>query len=195
MHPDSRRYLVVRHPGTGKLMWAPRLPFGYVESPRLFCSLMEAIADVLRIEEASIRVVDRSETHVHLLEYRSGGGQLIHFFVFVDDWLVVGDTEELTVEGCSLFERALLRLGISWAPNKHRGPSRVMEFLGLLLSRTWTEFLSSPSLGGGGTPCWASSVGGRSGQQGRGASAVLRDLCRASLPPCSASSFSAPRRW
>jgi hypothetical protein len=69
-------------------MWAPRLPFGYVESPRLFCSLMEAIADVLRIEEASIRVVDRSETHVHL-EYRSGGGQLIHFFVFVDDWLVV----------------------------------------------------------------------------------------------------------
>ena len=37
VHPDSRRYLVVRHPGTGKLMWAPRLPFGYVESPRLFC--------------------------------------------------------------------------------------------------------------------------------------------------------------
>ena len=59
-------------------MWAPRLPFGYVESPRRFCSLMEAIADVLRIEEASIRVVDRSETHVHLA-YRGGAGQMIHF--------------------------------------------------------------------------------------------------------------------
>ena len=98
----------------------------------IFCSLMEAIADVLRAEEASVRVVDISDTRIHLTRETEGGG-LIHFFVFVDDWLVVGDTEELTVRGCSMLERALLRLGISWAPNKHRGPSRVMEFLGLLL--------------------------------------------------------------
>ena len=74
VHPDSRKYLVVRHPGTGRLMWAPRLPFGYVESPRLFCSLMEAIADVLRAEEASARVVDISDTRIHLTRETEGGG-------------------------------------------------------------------------------------------------------------------------
>ena len=47
VHPDSRRRLVVRHPGTGRLMWAPRLPFGYVDNPRLLCGVMEAIADKL----------------------------------------------------------------------------------------------------------------------------------------------------
>ena len=47
VHPDSRRRLVVHHPVTGRLMWAPRLPFGYVDNPRLLCGVMEAIADKL----------------------------------------------------------------------------------------------------------------------------------------------------
>ena len=51
-------------------------------------------------------------------------GRGIHFFVFVDDWLVVGDDEALTLEGCSMLEDELRLLGISWAPNKHRGPLR-----------------------------------------------------------------------
>ena len=62
VHPDSRRRLVVRHPGTGRLLWAPRLPFGYVDSPRLFCGVMEAIADKLRSQVS---------------------GRGIHFYVFV----------------------------------------------------------------------------------------------------------------
>ena len=37
----------VRHPGTGRLMRAARLLFGYVDSPRLFCAVMEAMADKL----------------------------------------------------------------------------------------------------------------------------------------------------
>ena len=54
-------WLVVRHPVTGRLMWAPRLPFGYIDSPRLFCGVMEVLADKLRS-----RV----------------GGRDIHFYVF-----------------------------------------------------------------------------------------------------------------
>ena len=108
VHPDSRRRLVVRHPGTGRLLWAPRLPFGYVDSPRLFCGVMEAIADKLRSQVS---------------------GRGIHFYVFVDDWLVVGDDYDLTVEGCSMLEAELRARGISWAPHKHR-----VEFLGLLLA-------------------------------------------------------------
>ena len=113
VHPDSRHHLVTRHPGTGRLLRACRLPFGYVDSPRLFCGLMESIANKLR---------------------RKAAGRGIHFFVFVDDWLCVGDTEALTIEGCSMLEAELLRLGIEWAPHKHRGPARCMEFLGFLLS-------------------------------------------------------------
>ena len=60
----------MRHPGTGRLMWSARLPFGYVDSPRLFCGVTEALADELR---------------------RRVAGLGIHVYVFVDDWLVVGD--------------------------------------------------------------------------------------------------------
>ena len=110
---ESRNRLVVRHPGTGRLMRARRLPFGYVESPRLFCGVMEAIADKLR---------------------RKVAGKGIHYFVFVDDWLVVGDDEERTREGCRILEAELAERGIEWAPHKQRGPSAAMEFLGLLLA-------------------------------------------------------------
>ena len=113
IHPDSWKRLVVRHPGTGRLMWAPRLPFGYVASPFMFCALTEAIANKLR---------------------KKAAGLGIHFFVFVDDFLVVGDTEELTMQGCAMLEAELEDRGISWAPHKHRGPARCMEFLGLLLA-------------------------------------------------------------
>ena len=88
VHPDSRHLLVVRHPGTGRLMRAARLPFGYVDSPRLFCAVMEAMADKLRRKAAAL-----------------GGG--MHFFVFVDDWLCVGDTDALTRQACELLEQEL----------------------------------------------------------------------------------------
>jgi hypothetical protein len=110
--PDSRKRLVVRHPGTGRLMWASRLPFGYVDAPRLFCALTEALADRLRAQVA---------------------GKGIHYFVFVDDVLCVGDTEELTREGMRLLEAEFAARGVQWAPHKKRGPCQCIEFLGLLL--------------------------------------------------------------
>ena len=109
---DSRKRLVVRHPGTGRLMWASRLPFGYLEAPRLFCGLTEALIERLR---------------------RQAAGRGIHFLVFVDDVLVVGDTEELTREGMRMLEAEFAARGVQWAPHKRRGPCRSIEFLGLLL--------------------------------------------------------------
>ena len=122
IHPDSRHHMVVRHPGTGGLMRGARLPFGYIESPHLFCGLTEAIADKLR---------------------KRCAGKGIHFYVFVDDFLVVGDTEELTLEGCSMLEGELFARGIEWAPHKHRGPATSMEFLGLLLAVVDGEYFIS----------------------------------------------------
>ena len=49
---ESRKRLVVRHPGTGRLMWASRLPFGYLDSPRLFCGLTEAVVSRARAKVA-----------------------------------------------------------------------------------------------------------------------------------------------
>ena len=108
----SRKHLVVRHPGTGRLMRASRLPFGYLEAPRLFCGLTEALIHRLR---------------------RRAAGRGIQFHVFVDDVLVVGDNEELTREGMRLLEEEFAARGVQWAPHKKRGPCRVIEFLGLLL--------------------------------------------------------------
>ena len=112
---DSRCRLVVRHPGTGRLIWASRLPFGYLDSPRLFCGLTEAIIARVR---------------------RRAAGKGIHYYVFVDDVLCVGDDEELTREGMRLLEEEFLERGVQWAPNKTRGPCKCIEFLGLLLCNT-----------------------------------------------------------
>ena len=109
----SRKRLVVRHPGTGRLMWASRLPFGYVDSPRLFCGLTEALIARLR---------------------RRAAGMGIHYYVFVDDVLCVGDTEDLTRQGMQFLEEEFTERGVQWAPHKKRGPCRCIEFLGLLLS-------------------------------------------------------------
>jgi hypothetical protein len=96
-------------------MWATRLPFGFLDSPRLFCGVTEAIAQEVRRKIAA-----------------RGGG--IHIYVFVDDFLVIGDDEALTREGCALLEAELSKRNLQWAPHKERGPCRCIEFLGLLIS-------------------------------------------------------------
>ena len=113
VHPQSRNRLVVRHPATGRLLRCARLPFGYVDSPRLFCGLTEAIADEVR---------------------RRTVGMGVHVFVFVDDFLCVGDDAESARLAGETLEEVLYEFGIPWAPHKQRGPARCMEFLGLLLS-------------------------------------------------------------
>ena len=79
---------MLRHPGNGRLVWSTRLPFGYVDSPRLFCGVTEAIAQAVRARAA-----------------HEGVG--VHVFVFVDDFLVVGDDRELTRLGCDWLEEEL----------------------------------------------------------------------------------------
>ena len=109
----SRKRLMMRHPGTGRLMWPNRLPFGYVDSPRLFCAMTESIAQRFR-------------------ERMAGKG--VQVWCFVDDFLVAGATEEITAWACQEFKALLKEFGLCWAPHKHRGPAQCMEFLGLLIS-------------------------------------------------------------
>lgn len=114
IHPSSRNRMLVRHPVSGLLMRCLRLPFGYVDSPRCFCGMTEAVAQKFR-------------------ERVARAGVRAHMFVYVDDALVVGDTEEDTRRASRIFEALLAELGLQWAPHKRRGPAQVIEFLGLLL--------------------------------------------------------------
>ena len=115
VHWDSRRYLVMRHPSTGRLMWCDRLPFGFLDSPRRFCHVSEAVAQLFRKRMA---------------------GKGVHIFCYCDDYIIIGDDEEKTREGCRAFEVLCDELGLQWAPHKQRGPCRCIEFLGLLIVNT-----------------------------------------------------------
>ena len=108
----SRPLLMVRHPATGRLLWCRTLPFGYKLSPLIFCGFTEAVGDVFRQRVAGLG---------------------IHLFVYVDDFLIVGDTRELTIKGMEVLQSLLDELGLHWAAHKRRGPARAMEFLGFLL--------------------------------------------------------------
>ena len=114
IHPASRNRMLVRHPVSGLLMRCLRLPFGYVDSPRCFCAVTEAVAQRFR-------------------ERVARAGIAAHIFVFVDDALVVGDTEADTRAAGRVLEALLAELGLQWAPHKRRGPAQVIEFLGMLL--------------------------------------------------------------
>jgi hypothetical protein len=113
---DSRHHLMVRHPATGQLLRCTSLPFGFAKSPQHFCAVTEAVAQRLRQRLAA------------------AGIEGVHAYVFVDDFLLVGDTKELTRIGMRMFAALLGELGLPFAPHKTRGPARVMEFLGFLLS-------------------------------------------------------------
>ena len=121
MHPQSRKHLCVRHPATGRLVRCCRLPFGFIDSPRLFCGLTEGVAEIFRRRAADMATAEARECGMHVL-------------VFVDDFLVVGDDERLTERAGLLLEQILDELGLQYAPHKKRGPAQVMEFLGLLIS-------------------------------------------------------------
>ena len=81
-------------------------------SPLIFCDFTESVAQVFRARVA---------------------GRGIHIFVFVDDFLIVGDDREATLTGMKELEALFDELGLHWAVHKRRGPARAMEFLGFLL--------------------------------------------------------------
>jgi hypothetical protein len=109
---EHRNRLVMRHPATGRLIRCARFPFGYAQSPFVFCGLTEAIGQILRSRLA---------------------GKGVHVFCYVDDFLLVGEDEAAARLAAVEFEKLLGELGIEWAPHKQRGPCRCINFLGMCL--------------------------------------------------------------
>ena len=113
VHQGSKNFLIMRHPATGRLMRCDRIPFGFIDSPRIFCSVTEAIAQLVRERAAGLGV---------------------HCWCYVDDFLLMGDDEEAARKGGEILEQVLFELGMEWAPHKQRGPCSCIEFLGLLIA-------------------------------------------------------------
>jgi len=80
--PAARRRLLVRHPTNGRLMRAARLPFGYKRSPEHFCLVTQEMADEFHRRHPNIGA---------------------HVFVFVDDFIIIGDDEAACRRACAAF--------------------------------------------------------------------------------------------
>ena len=89
VHADDRHNLCIRHPSSGRLLWASRLPFGFNRSPEFFCRVTESVAEIVR---------------------KRGAGMGFHVFCFVDDFCIVGDDLEATQRGCEILEATLSEL-------------------------------------------------------------------------------------
>ena len=111
--------MLIRHPVSRRLMRCCRLPFGYVASPLCFCAVTEEGAQ----NKFRARAGQAGLTGVHLLAY-------------VDDFLLVADSEALARQGSRILEGLFAELGLLWAPHKRRGPAQVIEFLGLLINNS-----------------------------------------------------------
>ena len=110
---QSKNCLMMRHPATGRLMRCDRLPFGYLDSPRIFCMVTESIAQEFR---------------------RRAAGIGCHIWCYVDDYLLMGDSDDALRKGADILEQILLEFNFEFAPHKQRGPCSCIEFLGLLLA-------------------------------------------------------------
>ena len=113
VYEGDRHNLCIRHPTSGRLLWASRLPFGFNRSPELFCRVTESVAEIVR---------------------KRGAGMGFQVFCFVDDYCVTGDDYEATKRGCEILEATLEELGLQWAPHKRRGPCKALDFLGRFIS-------------------------------------------------------------
>ena len=86
-----------------------RLPFGARRSPEIFNELGQAVRRIMA---------------------RKGFPSII---VYLDDFLVIGDTQEECRRGLNELMRTLRRLGFSINYNKVAGPSQKLTFLGIML--------------------------------------------------------------
>ncbi len=53
--------------------------------------------------------------------------------VYLDDWILLGDSEELVRENMIMFDKAMTSLGFKLHPTKRDGPTQSIEYIGFLL--------------------------------------------------------------
>lgn len=107
IHPSDRGLLGLEW--NGSLFVDTTLPFGLRSAPKIFNAIADA-AQFISIQEG--------------IQY------MTHY---LDDFLILGRTEEECGKNLALFQKVCNKLGIPLAPEKTAGPSTVLEFLGIII--------------------------------------------------------------
>ena len=59
--------------------------------------------------------------------------------VYIDDWLIMGQSEEVVRRNMEAFDSALTKLGFKLHPTKREGPVQAIEYIGFLLDLAWAR--------------------------------------------------------
>lgn len=115
--PDARRHMAFRHPVTGRLARWVVLPQGTKQSPSIFCAVSEAGAAIFNriLREQNIKAIT---------------------IVYVDDYIIIGDTHEDMVRAFAVMDVEGERLGLVFNPDKDIGRDQALtniEALGLVI--------------------------------------------------------------
>jgi hypothetical protein len=52
--------------------------------------------------------------------------------VYIDDWIILGSSEQLVRDNMTRFDDAMTKLGFKWHPTKREGPTQSIEHIGFL---------------------------------------------------------------
>ena len=107
IHPGDRWLLGLEWEGSRFV--DTTLPFGLRSAPKIFNAIADAAQFISTYEG------------IHYMTH------------YLDDFLILGQTEGECEEGLVLFQKICKKLGIPLAPEKTEGPSTTLEFLGIII--------------------------------------------------------------
>jgi hypothetical protein len=115
--PDAGRHMAFRHPVTGRLARWVVSPQGTKQSPSIFCAVTEAGAAIFTriLREQNIKAIT---------------------IVYVDDYIIIGDTHEDMVRAFAVMDVEGERLGLVFNTDKDIGRDQALtniEALGLVI--------------------------------------------------------------
>jgi hypothetical protein len=145
-HPEDQKYLGMLHPVTNVLYAYKGLPMGAATSPGLACryglSFLRALKARFEVfqgkGEANCWWTGFTEKGFDpALGYgftlQSDDGPAVLIWVWVDDFLIHGPTEEKVSRALTIFLDAALDCGLLCHPKKLTPPSQVVKYCGFLL--------------------------------------------------------------
>lgn len=156
-HPDDRPYLGLKHPITGVLYAYGGLPMGGSSSPclagRYGLSLLRLLRERCKLFQGKGRAncwwtgfseigFDPALGYGFVLE--SADGPAVKIWVWVDDFILHGPTEEKTTAALHFFLDTTVDIGMLCHPKKLTPPCQVVKYCGFLFDTTDIPCLRIP---------------------------------------------------
>jgi hypothetical protein len=156
-HPDDRPYLGLKHPITGVLYVYRGLPMGGGSSPGLAgqygLSLLRLLREKCKLFQGEAKAncwwTGFSETG---FDPKLGYGFILHtkdgpavkMWVWVDDFILHGPTQEKTMRALNYFLDTTVKVGMLCHPKKLTPPAQVVKYCGFLFDTRGVPCLRIP---------------------------------------------------